>query len=324
MTGRFKKSQDRLWALGLIISGLFIVVLFAIALFNDEGVPSTENLLLCAFFLLLGLASTALGVSTAVLDKRVHLQLTEDGVEVFASYYFYGRRIFCKYEDIVSVSLRGFHGRDTLYVRCLDEQKDFEIPGLENGVEILYGIQSRLCCHEPTAGIEDMKNAVSDLSVKQRAGLKRLLAFLAAWFAAVVALIFITDGKEIRDFNRAETAATLLSAAASAGLLAAICLGLRRLLRLNASLYRARDELTRTLLRKTPCRMENAVSMYLVFDARYVVCREPGSGRVYYVTEIANAEGQIAAVDCSRIFASESELRAELWYAMEVPLPKEQ
>lgn len=324
MTGRFKKSYARLWALFSILSGLIMIGLVLTVLYEEGGVPFGEDLLLLAFFFLFGLMCATLGIGTAIYNKRVRLQLTGDGVEAYVPHYFYGRRICCKYAEIVSVRLESGHGDQTLAVHCLDAQKDLEVSGLLNGPEILHGIQSRLSYHEPESGIEDMKNTLVEMDQKDGALSTRVLILLVGWIAVLVALFFAVGGREIRSFNRMHVLAILLAAIASAALLAAICVTIRLRSRLYAKTSRVRDELTRTILCKTPCRQENALSMYLMGDVRYVLFRESVSDRIYYVTEAVNDEGQIAAVDCSRIFASESELRAELWYAMEVPLPKEQ
>ncbi|MBQ4227765.1 MAG: hypothetical protein II697_06125, partial [Clostridia bacterium] len=290
------------------------------------GVPFGEDLLLLAFFFLFGLMCATLGIGTAIYNKRVRLQLTGDGVEAYFPHYFYGRRICCKYAEIVSVRLESGHGdqTQTLVVHCLDAQKDLEVSGLLNGPEILHGIQSRLSYHKPESGIEDMKNALVEMNQKDGALSTRLLILLVGWIAVLVALFFAVGGREIRSFNRMHVLAILLAAIASAALLAAICVTIRLRSRLYAKTSRVRDELTRTILCKTPCRQENALSMYLMGDVRYVLFRESVSDRIYFVTEAVNDEWQITEVDRTIYDAAKVWRYEELQYAMEVPLPKEQ
>ena len=299
-----------------LVCGILLGILFGVLILGDSDAPITD-ILLAWFFIMFGLLVSALCGVSLYVNKRAFIHADAESV---CGYFHFGLALACRIDEIDAVS----YGGAGLSIR-LKNGKNYAMYKLENAYPLGRFIKQHMPLPPLTTQTRDaLAQAFHEARRKRRNHVLGLVISFVLVFAGIFLTVWLTDGREMRDFLPQDWKIFRAMLYADAVLGAALVVLVRRTARLNEVCQRSLEDLHLLILRTTPLPAGNVQKVYIALDnhppIRVTVCGFPHSEEVYCIVEAPDTDWALEKVHESKIYPSMDDLRPELEGLTEVSI----
>lgn len=292
-----------------IVSGVSLILLFGYFLsFQRSDIP--EENYVAVFFILFGITSIIISIYTLFYNKNAFLHI--DGTHISAQ-YSHRKQLECDIEDIAYISYQNI-GISTNLTIVLNNKKKHNILYLDNAVLICKYIRMQMPFNYKNTTKEQ---AIAELQKSKSLRKKLLIAvglFIALMFGMIFLAVFLTNGKEIADFNNTDRLifnGMIVAEILNFSIL--MFLAVKAGHQLN-TIQEKEFALRRNIIYNETLLSGNVLDVFTDFDyyMRVTVFGFPNSNNIYYCIEEINNSYKLVKIYTSPIYEDYEEIEDEL------------
>lgn len=283
-----------------LIAGIFLPALFG-SLLIGGALTEPADTAAAWFFSVFGMLVALLCGVSLYVNKKAFIRADEEEV---SGYFHFGLALHCRIADIEAIS----YGGTGLNLQ-LKNGKKYNMHNLENAYAIGNYIKRQMPLPPLTAlSKEKLLQAVHEARRKRKNCGLSLIGCFVLIFAGIFLTVWLTGGKEMRDFVSGDW--RIFGVMVGMAMLLGIAIGLlvRRFVRYSELFQKRQDELHLLVLRTAPLPPGNVLKIYIDADTwppvRITVCGFPNSDEVYFIAEQIHEDDQLETVQQSQLYRS--------------------
>ncbi len=190
--------------------------------------------------------------------------------------------------------------------------KRYDVVALENYIEIYYAILEGIQ-FELNETPKELKTKIEKAKSQNKKEIFFVVFFMIMMFANIFIAAFLTDMKEMYDFNKRDWTAMAIMGAVELMTVAFCLYFATKPYKTALSVKRNEYIIRKTLVEKTPLKTGNVIGVYTDKDrsGRITLFGFPNNNSVYYTWETINANYELVEVHLSEVFESSEELPFE-------------
>lgn len=310
------KRRNRLGNMLGLAAGLFLPALFGFLLITEPNADPADTAA-ALFFSVFGLLVALLCGVSLYVNRKAFVRADQEGV---SGYFHFGLAMQCRFDEIEAVSFGGVG-----LTLQLKNKKKYSMLYLDNALELGSFIKNRLPLPPLSHQTRDqLRQNFQTASRRRRHCALGMTGCFVLIFAGIFLTVWLTEGKEMRDFGSADWQTFNAMVVWDLVLAAVLTVLIRRFLRHCETCQQNLEELHLLILKTTPLPAGNARKVYLAMadhpPIRVTVCGLPRSAEVYYIVEELADDEALEKIHESKIYPSFEALLPELDGLTEVPL----
>lgn len=299
-----------------LVSGIFLAALFIFLMIVDDFGSDTG---LSLYFIGLGILVFLLCAVSLYVNKNAYIHAEGDEL---SGYFHFGLALRCRIEEIEAISWGG-----TMLNLQLKNGKQYVMYNLGNAYELGKYIKQRMPLSPlATKSKEQLMQTVRTMGTRRRNTGFALAGCFVLIFAGIFLTVWLTDGREMRDFTAVDWQVFRSMIAADVLLMAAVVVLIRRFLRSSETFQQNLEDLLLLVLRTAPLPAGNPRHVYIAMDdeppVRVTVCGFPHSEEVYYIAEVLTGDYILEQVHTSKVYPAMDALESELTELTEIQIPE--